>query len=248
MRILLFLFFFSQLCEAQSYKLTKVIYEIVQTPRLISMKTTAALYVGEHWSLYVSNVGSYPGEIISENGGQDVLSLDKYGNQIFKDYKTKTISMREIVMSDIFISEEALPVIEWELHDESKVIEGYQCFMATSLFRGRNYEIWYAPEIPISDGPWKFYNLPGLIIEAKDDSGRYSFKATEIISSYESDKKENTKFSIKKGKVVKLSEFRNAYATMSEHWINASIAESETVDDFKIEAVDYYPLELIYEK
>ena len=40
---------------------------------------------------------------------------------------------------------------------------------------GRSYEVWFAPDIPISDGPWKFYGLPGLILEAYDIQHHYEF-------------------------------------------------------------------------
>jgi len=39
---------------------------------------------------------------------------------------------------------------------------------AETKFRGRNYIAWYTSEISISDGPYKFKGLPGLIIKLYD--------------------------------------------------------------------------------
>lgn len=49
---------------------------------------------------------------------------------------------------------------------EVKTILGLLCNQLFFTFRGRHYEAYYAPEIPIPDGPYKFIGAPGLILEA----------------------------------------------------------------------------------
>ncbi len=53
----------------------------------------------------------------------------------------------------------------WKLHSETKKLSNFLCKKATILFRGRNYTAWYTEEIPVSFGPWKLRNLPGMILE-----------------------------------------------------------------------------------
>lgn len=79
--------------------------------------------------------------------------------------------------------EEDIPPIDWELSDSTKNILGYDCQEATAYLHGRKWTVWFTPEIPLMNGPWKFCGLPGLILEATDDSGLYSFKATGIQQS-----------------------------------------------------------------
>ncbi|MFT4031194.1 MAG: GLPGLI family protein [Siphonobacter sp.] len=63
-----------------------------------------------------------------------------------------------------------------------KKIGSFPTQKATARFRGRNYTAWFCSEIPISDGPWKLNGLPGLILEAYDDTGevKFIFKDIEI--------------------------------------------------------------------
>ena len=68
----------------------------------------------------------------------------------------------------------------WEISDSAKTILGYECVKATIDFHGRKWTAWFSPEIPVSNGPWKLGGLPGLILEASCEDGKYSFSATGI--------------------------------------------------------------------
>lgn len=58
---------------------------------------------------------------------------------------------------------------EWTITKESKVIDGYTCYLATINKLGdKKIKAWYAPKIPISHGPRGFNGLPGLIMEIED--------------------------------------------------------------------------------
>ena len=59
-------------------------------------------------------------------------------------------------------------------------IHTYECFMATADYHGRKWTAWFAPEIPVSDGPWKLCGLPGIILQAECDGGQYRFVADGI--------------------------------------------------------------------
>lgn len=57
---------------------------------------------------------------------------------------------------------------------------GYECVKAYTDFHGRKWSVWFTTDIPVSNGPWKFGGLPGLILEASSDDGKYSFFANGI--------------------------------------------------------------------
>ncbi|MDE6333783.1 MAG: GLPGLI family protein [Muribaculaceae bacterium] len=70
--------------------------------------------------------------------------------------------------------------IVWEPGDSTMTILGYECQSATADYHGRLWTAWYAPEIPVSEGPWQFCGLPGLILYAVSDGDEYRFTATAI--------------------------------------------------------------------
>lgn len=64
---------------------------------------------------------------------------------------------------------------QWKLSQEEKQIGGYKCKKATCAYRGRNWVAWYCPDIVLSEGPYVFGGLPGLIMQLYDDRQHYSF-------------------------------------------------------------------------
>ena len=76
--------------------------------------------------------------------------------------------------------EEDAPTQQWTLADSTRTVLGHRCRQATCDFRGRRWTAWFAPDIPVSDGPWKLGGLPGLILEAYDRNDDYHYTATRI--------------------------------------------------------------------
>lgn len=66
-------------------------------------------------------------------------------------------------------------IIPWSLEKETKNIKGIDCKKATATWRGRNYTAWYAPEVKMPYGPYKFGGLPGLVFEVYDNDKNYCF-------------------------------------------------------------------------
>lgn len=69
---------------------------------------------------------------------------------------------------------------QWTVSDSIKVVLGYECVEASTGFHGRRWRVWFAPEIPVQNGPWKFDGLPGLILEAESEDGQYRFVANGL--------------------------------------------------------------------
>ena len=75
---------------------------------------------------------------------------------------------------------EPIPRQSWNISFETQDILGYTCQKATCHFRGRDYVAWFAPDIPVRQGPWKLGGLPGLILKAHDTDSLYTFEAVKV--------------------------------------------------------------------
>lgn len=76
---------------------------------------------------------------------------------------------------DLFMYEEHLPDMHWELTDSTKTVCGYQCHQAIASVYGRTWNVWYSTELPMPYGPYILGGLPGLILEASDTDGIFHF-------------------------------------------------------------------------
>lgn len=87
----------------------------------------------------------------------------------FKNLETNTFE-RLVVANEreIFIKDK-LPLVNWIITNEKKYIEGYLCTKAhaqkTIVGYPLNLEAWFCEKIPILDGPFEYYGLPGFILE-----------------------------------------------------------------------------------
>jgi GLPGLI family protein len=104
-----------------------------------------------------------------------------------------------------FEIEESIPVIAWNISEETKKINQHDCNKATCSFKGRNYTVWFTPDIQTGFGPIKLNGLPGLILEVSDDTKEVVLYAKAIIK--EEKKIENEPSGIK---VIPMPEFKKS--------------------------------------
>ncbi len=101
--------------------------------------------------------------------------VDYYTNN-----STNELIFRETIVDKLYEVKDSVDFISWELHAEHKEIGNYTCQKATAKYRGRKYTVWFATKIPVSHGPWKLRGLPGLILEATEETGKFEFRAIKI--------------------------------------------------------------------
>ncbi|MDE6561576.1 MAG: GLPGLI family protein [Muribaculaceae bacterium] len=92
-----------------------------------------------------------------------------------KNFSTRTITVWDSQMGDRYRYPVEMDDLQWELLDPTKMVLDYECQLASADYHGRKWFAWFAPEIPVQDGPWQLCGLPGLIMEAITADGEYGF-------------------------------------------------------------------------
>ncbi len=138
------------------------------------------LLVGDKLSSFSSQAMSVDKTLkIRGNSGHTSRSaITEFRYIIIKNRENKKLYYTESIVEDKFYYEEALSDTIWKIDQETKKFNKYTCQKATTTWRGRSYAAWFTEEIPISEGPYKFSGLPGLIVELYDDEKDYHFKLT----------------------------------------------------------------------
>lgn len=172
----------------------------------ILLTDTMALDIGRDWSEYydwykpkldsLSRLVSTHFEVlfIKENDEELNARLDsgeeEYKNsprtpessKIYKDRKNKTIHTFDDgpevkTGSSYLMLNESVPPMNWTIYSDTATVLNYLCRRATATFRGRAYNAWFTSDIPVNEGPWKLYGLPGLILKAETTDGVFQFTA-----------------------------------------------------------------------
>lgn len=117
---------------------------------------------------------------IDENS--TIISASTSTNDRYFFKKINEISYFQTYLGTPFLIEDNTFEFNWALLNEKKKIGNWLAYKALVNFRGREWIIWYTPDIPISFGPWKFEGLPGLIIEAQEANGDFWFKLKSVES------------------------------------------------------------------
>lgn len=107
--------------------------------------------------------------------GKKIKTLDigKKDGGLYKNHITREYLKEANLFGKKFLIKDSLKDIDWELSSESKKIGGYDVFKAIAVVNNEPVTAWYTEEIPVSDGPGDYYGLPGLILEAENETLSY---------------------------------------------------------------------------
>lgn len=95
---------------------------------------------------------------------------------IYKNVSSDSVIVTDRLFSIAFRYTQHCSEQNWELMAGDTIISGMRCNKACLDWHGRKWQAWYTTEIPISEGPWKLCGLPGLILQAEEQSGIFSFR------------------------------------------------------------------------
>jgi GLPGLI family protein len=184
MRLSIVLTLISFIANAQTYKAIYIINFISNLDTKAVRTERALLIIKNNQNSSYASENTYKQDSILRlvNDGKlnkyDVMN-DKYPKTDFKhfvqkNYIDKELQVSNLIFTDNYIYKQKNSLI-WQLQTDTLTIQNYACHKATTTYEGRNYIAWYTKEIPISDGPYKFWGLPGLMVKIYDTEKQYDF-------------------------------------------------------------------------
>lgn len=166
-----------------TYKLT---YQPDSTDIYSKQSEEMLLFTNKALSIFQSKNGYVKDSLllaIENQPAQEINMLDisrfpktQFHFKILKENSKDSITVYDKIYTDNFQYKESNKNINWKITSDTLIINGFKCQKATTFYAGRDYEAWFSNEIPISDGPYKFSGLPGLIIKISDLKGHYVFE------------------------------------------------------------------------
>lgn len=113
---------------------------------------------------------------------QEIFPYEVLKNNVEKKYNIQYRTFNKLTISyDMPVKRQ-----DWQLvADTSITVLGRHCNMAKLNYAGRIYTAWYAMDIPVHYGPFKFEGLPGLIMKIEDADEKYIWTVTGISNKHE---------------------------------------------------------------
>lgn len=153
----------------------------------INETTDCILQIGENTSKFydyaifrLDSVSSIPGiseEMRAEREAEAYKRDTFFDQTLLTTLSDNKLTVYSDMVPDHYKYEQNLPIIEWNLTEETDSVCGYECRKANGNYGGRDWIVWYTEEIPVPFGPWKMIGLPGLVLKAVADNGIHSFEA-----------------------------------------------------------------------
>ena len=98
------------------------------------------------------------------------------------DHDKNKFSMQKTVYGSAFITEDSIPVINWKITNENRIIAGFNCRKAEGKISDSVYVFaFYTDEIVIPGGPCSINGLPGMILGVTIPRMFTSWIATKIM-------------------------------------------------------------------
>ena len=153
-------------------------YKFIFNDKIMGSTINYVIYFNKDKSIELGVNANIKSGKISENS--DMVVTNNKTLFLLKDFKTKQIIFADYLGANPCLINDTLPDFKWTIMSEHKKILNYTCTKATVNFRGRKYTAWFAEDIPLQFGPWKFGGLPGLIVKVNDYEGKFDYELTGI--------------------------------------------------------------------
>ncbi|MFN1219493.1 GLPGLI family protein [Chryseobacterium kwangjuense] len=251
-KIILIMLIFSLSLSGQTHRF---IYDVVYRPDSTSAEVRKANYyldINPDETFYYERP-FFVSDSIEKASGLKTFS-GKVSDLISKNLKTNSYTLYSIQNFEVYKLKDD-PVFSWKIEKETKVSSSLQLQKATARFGGRNWTAWFSKDFPFQEGPYKFYGLPGMIVEIYDEKKNYhftlnksqNFPDTQLIGFYKKAKERGAEIPYSKYRSMLLSHYMDPLKFINSGQIEVNENNKLKLDDgrtiYKPEELRMYGIE-----
>jgi len=188
MQYIIFLFFFPLMCFSQDIRFTynyNFVSDTLKKDFNSNEIVVLDFYNKEQRSVFTGIKHIISDSIMTEDFKKGIMSYPDTSTNV--RYVVEKFNNKNLVF---FYTADHMPdpvlkviderQIKWQISNERLKILSYSAQKATTFFAGRHWTAWFTSEIPISEGPYKFHGLPGLILKILDETKTHSYEIVSV--------------------------------------------------------------------
>ncbi|WP_426474410.1 GLPGLI family protein [Chryseobacterium balustinum] len=181
--ILLFFIIISNIVTAQN---STFIYDLKYKmyPDSLSVENVKFyLDIKDDQSVFRSKMFRKSDSLRAKRGYPNGFEQEFNNKQLYVEKNRQTNSTLKYIFVPIVYSIFAIDIqdkLDWNIASEKLKIGEYDCQKAEVMYGGRKWTAWFTADINISDGPYVFKDLPGLIVKVSDEKEDFNFELTQI--------------------------------------------------------------------
>jgi GLPGLI family protein len=121
-------------------------------------------------------------EISSQQKINELSQLNRpaFNYEVHKNPNGLTLTERLLTKEYVGYEESLMPFDSWAIYPDTLSILNLPCQKAMIRFGGREWIAWFTDKIPVSDGPYKFRGLPGLIVKIASADADFRFELVQF--------------------------------------------------------------------
>jgi GLPGLI family protein len=172
----------------------------INEPMVLLTNGKKSIYYSENYKAAVDGFGKKLEDAMKTGNIVDPSSLpkSKVKHNVYKDESKTYISN---YLGRNYYTYESPDKLDWQIDNKTtSTIGGYKCNKAVVNVGGKKFIAWFTYDIPISDGPYKFRGLPGLILKINEANNYIGFELISI-------NKKSLPIEQKKGLIISKDQF-----------------------------------------
>lgn len=110
------------------------------------------------------------------NNEPNKMTFQGRSHEMFKDFATQFFYIANTKLENTVVKNTMKQFYDWQITNETTTVKGYVCKKATTQEGDKTITAWFTESIAITDGPSRYFGLPGLILKLQTATALFEAK------------------------------------------------------------------------